>query len=594
MDIFPKKMLNNYLLLDENDKINFLDMSAYEYLKNFYKFYIGYPENKINKDDTLIIIEKDYKSNKEIYESNLLKKLSINFKDYNLDNFIAVSSYKNPDSQSIFKKNEKKLKINTIYRGYEIEIDINQDVETINLKIDGKSYLIKDSYLKNQIIIISDGVIKFYITGNIKEKPIIKEIFDTEIIPGNTALNKDIIFNKDYNEVFKKEFSKGIEDLKKNDIEQKTFKIKDNYVFMKKEKVEINGKNNLKLYFYNHDICNEKIENTKSIIEILEKEDKKNKTKDYIYKYKNIIGKGTKIKHIKYLLNRASKTNATIMLLGESGTGKSLIAEEIHKDSKRKGSKFINLNCAAIPVNLIESELFGYEEGAFTGAKKGGKRGYFEIANGGTIFLDEIGEIPLEIQGRLLEVLQNKTFYRVGGNEKLKVDVRVIAATNKNLEELVKKNKFRKDLFYRLNVFPIEIPTLRQRTEDIEILCKFLLPKICNRLDIEPLLISKETIESLKEYSWPGNIRELENTLEQSSIMCEGKIIKPENILINKKEEKKLVKESSLKKQREELEKRIIIETLNKTNKNKTETAEILDIGRTTLFEKMKKYNIEM
>lgn len=592
MGLISEETSENYMILDNRDRIKHISMSAYDYLDDYNKFYLGYPRDRINKDDTIIIIEKNYYLNKELYNNKFLNKLGVGNKLSNAENFLLITSYANKDTQSIFKKNVEDLKINTIYRGHEIDISIDEN-QLVNLKIDEKKYYIKQSCFRNQIIIINESIIKYYISEDIENIKDLKDVFEKEFIPSNFKINKQKILNKNYCKIFDNNFIDALKSIENNNLKEKLFKQGESIILLKKEKITIDKIEYRLISFYSKKITTDIIEKNKKIIELIEKY-KNNKVKVYNYKYKNIIGNSSKIKHVKYLLNKASKTNATIMLLGESGTGKSLIAEEIHKDSKRQGDKFINLNCAAIPVNLIESELFGYEEGSFTGAKKGGKRGYFEIANGGTIFLDEIGEIPLEIQGRLLEVLQNQTFYRVGGDEKLKVDVRVVAATNKNLEELVEKNKFRKDLFYRLNVFPIEIPPLRERSEDIEILCKFLLPKICNRLDIEPLLISKETIDSLKEYSWPGNIRELENTLEQSSIMCEGKIIKPENILINKKEERKIVTERSLKKQREELEKRIIMETLSKTNNNKTETAEILDIGRTTLFEKMKKYNIKM
>ncbi len=282
------------------------------------------------------------------------------------------------------------------------------------------------------------------------------------------------------------------------------------------------------------------------------------------------------------------------MILGESGTGKTLIAKEIHLNSKRKDQNFIHVNCASIPYNLIESELFGYEEGSFTGAKKGGKKGYFDMSHGGTMFLDEIGEFPFELQGKLLEVLQNKTFYRVGGSKKIEVDIRVIAATNKDLQELVRLKKFRMDLFYRLNVFPVEMPSLKERIEDIPVLCSYLLPRICGRLDIKRLSISKVALEILMKYNWQGNIRELENVLEQSAILCNGHMILLDDIRL-KISNTDISKDEnlSLKEIKDDFERDIIIQSLKRCNGNKSETAKYLRVGRTSLFEKIRKYNIE-
>ena len=251
----------------------------------------------------------------------------------------------------------------------------------------------------------------------------------------------------------------------------------------------------------------------------------------------------------------------------------------------------MHINCAAISYNLLESELFGYEEGAFTGAKKGGKSGLFDMAYGGTLFLDEIAEIPLTLQGKLLEVMQSKTYFRVGGTKKREIDVRFIAATNKDLEQMVKDKCFREDLFYRINVFPIEIPPLRDRIESIHAIVSDILPEICERLEIEPVIIDYEALEKIKSYSWPGNIRELENVLEKAAILCDKKIVPSENIIIPDSREYE-TKLKTLRELREECEIEAIRNAVCIYRGDKFKAAKHLGIGKTSMFDKIKKYGI--
>ena len=290
---------------------------------------------------------------------------------------------------------------------------------------------------------------------------------------------------------------------------------------------------------------------------------------------------------------KAAKSDSNVLILGESGTGKELFAHSIHNDSKRSMGVFIKVNCAAIPAELLESELFGYEEGSFTGAKKGGKIGKFEAADGGTIFLDEIGELPLHMQVKLLRVLQEREVERVGSTRSIPIDVRIIAATNRNLEEMVEKGEFRLDLYYRLKVMTIVVPKLSERSEDIPKLVHHFLRKYQKLMNKQIEGISDRALRILNSYSWPGNIRELENSIERAlNMVDEIEMITSDHLPEEIRGYKGPSSTLTLNEVMEETERHTIINYLEVMNGNKSETAKALGISRTTLYEKMKKYGL--
>jgi transcriptional regulator with PAS, ATPase and Fis domain len=315
-----------------------------------------------------------------------------------------------------------------------------------------------------------------------------------------------------------------------------------------------------------------------------------------IYNFNNIIGRSEKSKEVMNLAKMAAKTDSNVLITGESGTGKELFAHSIHNASKRCLKPFVKINCGAIPAELFESEMFGYEEGAFTGAKRTGKKGKFEHASGGTILLDEIGDMPMNMQVKLLRVIQEKELVRVGGNDVIKVDVRVIASTNKSLEQLIKDGKFREDLYYRLDVMHLKLPSLRERIEDIEELSNELRIKICKKHGIYSEGISREAIDYLKSYSWPGNIRQLENVIERAINMLDADLfIMPKHLpekIIKNKIKKYSLENNYLKDIVETIEKDLIMECLSKTDGNKNETAKILGLSRAGLYKKINRYNL--
>lgn len=286
----------------------------------------------------------------------------------------------------------------------------------------------------------------------------------------------------------------------------------------------------------------------------------------------------------------AALANSNVLITGESGTGKELMAHAIHNASNRFHKPFISVNCGALPRELIVSELFGYEEGSFTGAKKGGKPGKFELADGGTIFLDEIGELPLDGQVTLLRIIQEKVVNRIGSNKPKPIDVRIIAATNRNLAEEVLNKNFRQDLFYRLNVLTINMPSLRDRKEDLEILIDSTMDRIKSQTNKPYLTIDSQAVDLLKKYEWPGNIRELENVLERAANICEDLVIKCSDLPNHLTAES--VKAAPDITYIEQTEKTLIMDTLRETHGNIKQTAEKLGIARNTVYRKMKRYNI--
>mgnify|MGYP001776371883 CR=1 FL=1 len=309
-------------------------------------------------------------------------------------------------------------------------------------------------------------------------------------------------------------------------------------------------------------------------------------------RYSKIIGKSGKLSEMMQIINQVASTKASVLITGESGTGKELVADAIVSLSDRKDKPFIKVHCASLSESLLESELFGHEKGAFTGATAQ-KRGRFELADGGTIFLDEIGEINPSTQVKILRVLQEREFERVGGEKTIKVDVRVIAATNRNLLEEVKKGAFREDLYYRLNVVHIEVPPLRERKEDIELLALNFLDQF-NKEDGRKIEgISSQARKALLSYDWPGNIRELKNSIESSVVLARGNIIQLEDLpaqITSQVAENKSSITIDLPVTMEEAERKIILSTIEYCAGNKSKASELLEIGRKTLHRKLNEY----
>ena len=317
------------------------------------------------------------------------------------------------------------------------------------------------------------------------------------------------------------------------------------------------------------------------------------------YKISSIVSQSQKMEEVINVAARVADSKATVLITGENGTGKEVLAKAIHYMSSRKEKPFIAVNVPALTETLLESELFGHDKGAFTGADKM-KKGRFEIANGGTLFLDEVGDIPQSIQVKLLRVLQEHQFERVGGTEKIEVDVRIIAATNKELEQKIKDGTFREDLYYRLNVVSIKIPPLRERKEDVLPMIESFIEKYCKENNKEKLEVSKEVVDTLMKYNYPGNVRELENIIERAVVLtrAHSKVITLNDIPMNIKgfkEEKSIgsLDEGTLTEQVEALEKQLIFDALQQSGGNQTKAGKLLGLTERNLRYKLKKYNIK-
>jgi transcriptional regulator with PAS, ATPase and Fis domain len=313
--------------------------------------------------------------------------------------------------------------------------------------------------------------------------------------------------------------------------------------------------------------------------------------------FKNIYGHSPRLKEVVSMATKVASTNAAVLIRGESGTGKELFAKAIHLASQRGEGPFVAINCGAIPANLFESELFGYEGGAFTGADKKGKKGSFELANGGTLFLDEIGEMDYAMQVKLLRVLQENVFFRIGGAKEVRVDVRIVAATNKDLEEMVEKGKFRRDLYYRLNVVAMEIPPLRDRKGDIPELVYEFMNEFSQQHNKKIDDISSDLMTAFLKYDWPGNVRELRNIIERLVVLAEGPVINKEFLppLLQDKLRSRagsvpsgLILETATR----DVERSIILKALAGAGGNKAKAAQTLGIPRSTLYYRMSKLEI--
>lgn len=623
--------LNKYVLSKDdlkrakNENRNLIDISK-PYMNNLHKFVDGAGFVIILTDKSGLILEtvNDQSIKKQAEETKLIPGATRDEMIFGT-NAIGTCLYENVPIQMVgaehfYRKHQNWTCSAAPIHGIDGNIigclDISGPMEKVHphtlgmivAAVDGiekefklKHYLsslnIKNKQMENIIDTMSDGLIFIDKEKKIRLfNPLILDFFN---------LKEDEFRNKDIMKI----------DLFCNDIIEEMFtssNIVDREIFL-----TINGKSHN--FNLNTSIIYRDSNELEGVLVILKESKKINRLVNKVsgseahFSFKNLLGKSEKFKECIEIAKLSSKTNSNIILLGESGTGKELFAQAIHNHSDRKNGPFISINCGALPRGLIESELFGYEGGSFTGSKKNGRPGKFELANGGTIFLDEIGDTPLDVQVTLLRVLQNKEVTRIGGSKSKKIDVRVISATNKNLLEEIKSNSFRADLFYRINVFSINIPPLRERKDDIVLLLENFIKEYSLQSNQEIKSLSLDAKKFLINYNWPGNVRELENIVERTVYTTTKNIIEIYNLpkyisefeIENDFEDRnndsnisddlisttnKEIKPQNEKKS----EKEKIIEILIENKGNATKATENLGFSRRTLYRKIKKYNIDI
>ena len=573
-----------------------------------------HPGGRIEEGDIVIIADNELGNDDELTPESLE---TIGIADRNIekdDALLAVGVYKNKKIQPQYKYIKSynpngRFELVTDYLGFEIVIRIDFAHNHVHISVNGDTYSMVYFEAVGHMVVIDSvtGKIKFFqargygfrgeeIGKLLAGKPYLpKTDYETsgELMP-TVGLNFESII---YGDEILKEINKMFA-APDGHTESGIFEIYKRPMFCVLTRIRKgNARDGIYLILQDASLLENVRKERDSIIQALEQRQKKKFMRrpygcDFQgAKMEDFIGEDPAMNEVKRLAYKASQTDFNVIITGESGTGKSRLAKEIHRMGK-KDAPFVEVNCNAIAPSLFESELFGYAPGAFTGAAANGKAGFFEEANGGTIFLDEIGEIPFQLQGKLLEVLQSKTFFHVGGTRQMTSDVRLIAATNKNLKEMVREKRFREDLFYRINVFPIDIPPLRERRGGLYSIVMDILPDVCNRLGIEPLVLSSQAYKKILQYPWPGNIRELENVLEKAAILSDGKIILPDDVLLPDAADSFMAVPATLQEIKESAERNAIVNALRLYQGDKEKAAEYLAIGRSNIFDKIKKYHI--
>lgn len=578
------------------------------------KFGLVIPKGKSHRAGTaekgdIVVIADNMLGNDDAITAEELRALNINNRDIKYgDMLMAIGTYRDSKYTPVYKHYsehypESYLELCEIYRGYDITVKIDLEKKVMSVSVDGEEYQM--AYLESigfmVIIQPQTGEVKFFqdigygFRGEEIGKILRGESYKEKNCKEHNAESESVAGLPLNEVVFGDEFLRKVKEMMDSPDgakEEGAFEIYHRLVrciFIRIKKdgdtdgvfVIIQDKNNIK--------NNLAAEN--AFIEELEKRSKAAYLKLDVNReehFERFLGSSPGMRNVKNLAYKASKTKFNVILLGESGTGKSRLAREIH-NTQNPGAPFVEVACNSIAPSLFESELFGYAPGSFTGADRNGRAGYFEEADGGTIFLDEIGELPPAMQAKLLLFLQNKQIYRVGSTKPIHIDVRVITATNRDLDEEIRKGSFRRDLYYRINVFPIRIPPLRERKKDLADMASSILSGFCDKYDMEHKHFSKEAVKIMTLYDWPGNVRELENVIERAITVCEGKTIYADHLIINSS----VAKRQTMRQQLEREEALILENTLIANNGDKQKTMEELGMSRSVFYKKLKKYNFD-
>lgn len=521
------------------------------------------------------------------------------------DAVIAVGVYKNKKIQAAYKfassyMPKEIMRLSLRYLGFNIVAEIDSGHNEISISVNNNTYVMKYLEAIGHMVVCdrNNGKVKFFqekgysfrqeeVGTLLRGKPFLEkkskgEYEQEELFTGKTIyeLFKGDAFIEVVKEVMNLEDGESISNV---------YEIYKRPLYCHLVRVKLNNDNDgVYVFLQDYDIVSNKRVSKDMMnqeIERLRRKRLDRQASGIEDEFGDLIGNDSEMIAVKRLAYRASRNKSNVLITGESGTGKSMLARQIH-NAQMPDAPFVEVCCNAISHSLIESELFGYVAGAFTGASEKGKAGYFEEANGGTIFLDEIGDLPPEIQIKLLHVIQNKRIYRVGDTKPIDVDVRIISATNRELEKEIQKGNFREDLYYRIGVFPIHMPPLRKRKKDLYFLANNILERCCKQYGFELKQLSQEAINDIMAYPWMGNVRELENIIERAVNICDDKIIYSEHLMLPHIHESALTLREKLNIE----EKRIIMETLDKNKGDRKKTIEELGISKASFYQKMREY----
>lgn len=594
------------IYINNNRQIQQVNEKAKEILGIHSKTSHFHPEGKIMPGDIVIIADNAIGYDDGNLSPEDLSLLSINDKHIHVnDMFVGVGVYKNKGISPVYKNLPHShiadnLTLKTSFFNFQIESSILSNQKKLITTVNGVSFELSFMNSAAHIVILdsTSGTVKFFQSKGytIRNEDLRYILLGKEYLAKGYNVENVNIIGKNYIDIIGKgALGKLIESALCGEISSvaasQTFYINKIIVLCSISPILINHCTvGIVLNIIDTSELSRLMKLRNDTLEEIEKITTVYNPRHDIFPahfLENIVGTSEAIQHIKFLAYKSTMIDSNIIITGESGTGKSQLAYEMHSFC-RKGLPFVEVNCNAIAPSLFESELFGYVGGAFTGALSKGKIGYFEKAANGTIFLDEIGDLSLDMQVKLLNVLQSKTFYRVGSSTPVRTDAHVIAATNKDLWQAVKDGTFRQDLYYRLNVFPIRIPPLRERKTDIYLLVSKLTRKLCERYGIKVKQYSGGALNKLSNYEWPGNIRELENVIERAIALSDGEIIYPEYIDIHSREDNYTLKDAL-----EEAEKKILAEALVCCGGDKAAAISRLDISRSSFYDKLKKYQLD-
>ncbi len=562
----------------------------------------------LEEGDIVVIADNDLGNDDEL-NTEILKTINVSDKDIKHgDAFLAVGVYKNQKIQPVYKFTSgympnQIMKMEEKYLGFNISAEIDFGRNRISIAVNENVYAMNYLEAVGHMVIIdkNSGRVKFFQEKGYsfrKEEAgrLLQGCPFLEKKAGSAEKEEASVCGED---VFSLLDGKRFLDTLKITMEEGdshgekgVYEIYKRPLYCHFVRVRDKGDGDgVYIFVQDKEIVESQLASRDAMAAELEKLRRKKVEYDDSFggnEFSRLIGNGKEMMAVKGMAYKASKNKFNVIITGESGTGKSMLARMIH-DAQTPDKPFVEVCCNAISPTLFESELFGYAPGAFTGASAGGKAGYFEEADGGTVFLDEIGDIPPETQIKLLHVIQNKRIYRVGETKPIDVDVRIISATNRDLEKEIKKGVFREDLYYRISVFPIHIPPLRERKKDLYFLANEILKKCHSRYGLEQKQLSWEAVNEIMTYSWPGNVRELENIIERAASICDGRLIYSEHLMLPRLREKE---RGTLKERLLAEERRIIKDALQKNNYDRGRTIEELGISRASFYQKMKELKI--